>query len=62
MTFWARYFFGANSIPNCKPFIATVTFNLFFVHSILSLNVRGQGTRHLVEGTLDPLVGSLIYI
>ena len=27
---------------------------------ILSLpNVRGQGTRHLVEGTLDPLVGTL---
>ena len=24
-------------------------------------NVRGQGTRHLVEGTLDPLVGFLIY-
>ena len=21
-------------------------------------NVRGQGTRHLVEGTLDPLVGT----
>ena len=21
------------------------------------LNVRGQGTRHLVEGTLDPIVG-----
>ena len=24
---------------------------------IFSANVRGQGTRHLVEGTLDPLVG-----
>ena len=23
------------------------------------LNVTGQGTRHLVEGTLDPLVGGL---
>jgi hypothetical protein len=25
----------------------------------LLLNVTGQGTRHLVEGTLDPLVGGL---
>ena len=25
-------------------------------HTFLA-NVRGQGTRHLVEGTLDPLVG-----
>ena len=24
---------------------------------LLKANVRGQGTRHLVEGTLDPLVG-----
>ena len=25
-------------------------------------NVRDQGTRHLVEGTLDPLVGALVLI
>ena len=25
---------------------------------VFSANVRGQGTRHLVEGTLDPLVGT----
>ena len=26
-----------------------------------SPNVRGQGTRHLVEGTLDPLVGLFLF-
>ena len=25
-------------------------------------NVRGQGTRHLVEGTLDPLVGEISFL
>ena len=25
----------------------------------LGSNVRGQGTRHLVEGTLDPIVGCI---
>ena len=24
-------------------------------------NVRGQGTRHLVTGTLDPLVGAFVF-
>ena len=28
-----------------------------FIASFLLSNVRGQGTRHLVEGTLDPIVG-----
>ena len=32
------------------------------VSILISANVTGQGTRHLVEGTLDPLVGrSLIF-
>ena len=30
-------------------------------HIYSGANVRGQGTRHLVEGTLDPLVGILFF-
>ena len=49
------------------PFISQIVFVLPSVHpvtvvqhhSFSSSNVRGQGTRHLVEGTLDPLVGKL---
>ena len=35
-----------------KPIISSVIFIIMD-----SSNVRGQGTRHLVTGTLDPLVG-----
>ena len=32
-----------------------------YIYSFIP-NVRGQGTRHLVEGTLDPLVGRLFIL
>ena len=34
--------------------------NMAVVFFIFKSNVRGQRTRHLVEGTLDPLVGKLL--
>ena len=34
---------------------------LVLVIFIFGPNVTGQGTRHLVEGTLDPLVGLLVF-
>ena len=36
----------------------SIAANSVYDLSSLDSNVRGQGTRHLVEGTLDPLVGS----
>ena len=31
-------------------------------YRILNLNVTVQGTRHLVEGTLEPIVGVFVHI
>ena len=56
---------GSN--PQLRPRIALPT-GLFSICclgvrslacSVICPNVTGQGTRHLVEGTLDPLVGGL---
>ena len=41
--------------------VAVEVNGLIFMRSMMP-NVTGQGTRHLVAGTLDPLVRSVIFL
>ena len=43
---------------DCEWAISALNLSLVVIY-LLMQNVTGQGTRHLVEGTLDPLVGGL---
>ena len=61
----SQYYYGCSAVPS---FPARAEIALLPHHPPASLgiiifiaNVRGQGTRHLVEGTLDPLVGILLF-
>ena len=55
---------GLSGLAYSNPFADTITQRLGICQAAKGPhrhNVRGQGTRHFVEGTLDPLVGILFF-